>query len=70
MAKVKVRIDEIVKVVRGRKVDVLTNGAFWLEAAHTGQTDLIRDTSCETVVHYGEHGICGDEGPDSPHSRP
>ena len=35
MCKVKVPIGDIVKIVRGRKVGVLTNGSFWLEEAGT-----------------------------------
>ena len=61
-------IDDIIQAVRGRKVGVLTNGAFWLQEASDSLAGIVNESASETVFLYAEHGIRGDEGPSSPAS--
>ena len=63
---VTVPIGEIVEAVRGRRVGVLTNAAFWLEQAGDSLAGVVVAAAREVVLLYGEHGIRGDEGASAP----
>jgi len=59
-------IDDIVGVVRGAKVGLLTNGTFWLEQVGDDLTGVVRRACRELVVLYGERGPRGHEGAGTP----
>ena len=60
MPEVRIPIEKIEDVVRGRKVGVLTNGLVWLDEAGDDLAGVIRRTCRDEVLFFAEHGYRGD----------
>ena len=63
---VTIPIDELIAIVRGHRVGVLTNGAVWLGEGGDDLAGVVKAACRKAVLLYGEHGIRGDEGAAQP----